>query len=92
MHSLVLPVLASEAFAQIHLKGNSLPLGCVGYVLVAIMLNTVYKTSDISTFNTVWSALSVVSASLVGTLMFGETVTPRKMAGISLVLIAILMM
>jgi len=92
MYHLVLPVLACEAFAQISLKKESFMLGCVGYTMVTALLLDAYRSADISTFNTLWSALSILSAGLIGTSLFGEDLTPRKTAAMALVLVAICIM
>jgi multidrug transporter EmrE-like cation transporter len=82
-------VSAVEAFAQIHLKKGNLGSGVAGYTGVAYLLYETYKSQNLSSFNTTWSAVSILNAALLGALVFGERICMRTVFSMVLVVVAI---
>jgi multidrug transporter EmrE-like cation transporter len=78
-----------EAFAQICLKKGYHYIGAASYGGVAYMLARAYAVGNLSTFNTTWSAISIVNAAVIGKAVFGETLGIYNYAAMILAALAI---
>ena len=82
-------VSGMEAFSQISLKNGRVVWGALGYVAVAGLLAQTYASHKLSTFNTIWSAVSIVNAALLGALFFSEGLNTRTIISMLLVAMAV---
>jgi multidrug transporter EmrE-like cation transporter len=82
-------VSGMEAFSQIHLKNGNLVYGMLGYMGVSILLAQIYASHNLSSFNTAWSAISIVNAGVLGALVFQEGLRVRTVISMLLVALAV---
>lgn len=87
IYSVILSFL--ESFAQTNLKSGNLLIGIIGYMLVAYSLYYLYTRFKLSSFNIIWSSVSIVSAALIGYVLYKEDVNIYKKFAILFALIAI---
>jgi multidrug transporter EmrE-like cation transporter len=78
-----------EAFAQIHLKNGNHVVGAIGYVAIALMLALAYEMGNLSSFNTAWSAVSIINAAIIGKMVFDENLCIYNYAAMLLAVLAI---
>lgn len=78
-----------ESFAQTNLKSGNLIVGIGGYALVAYSLYYLYTQFKLSSFNIIWSSISIVSAALIGYTLYNEDINIYKKFAIFFALIAI---
>jgi multidrug transporter EmrE-like cation transporter len=78
-----------EAFSQINLKQGHHIIGAIGYVAVALMLAVPYDAGNLSTFNTAWSAISIINAAIIGNLVFDEALGMHNYASMIFAALAI---
>jgi multidrug transporter EmrE-like cation transporter len=64
-------------------------IGIVGYIMVALLLVTAYRYEDMGHMNMTWSCLSIVTAYLMGYLLFQEHINNYTIMSIALALSAI---
>lgn len=95
---LALLIVASENVALAGIKNSDSPgmahwffIGLLFYLLVAIFLRASFATTGIGLMNTVWSALSVPSAVLVGYIWFGEKLTTSQLIAAGLATAAVVL-
>lgn len=63
-------------------------LGLLFYLLVAIFLRTALNVEGIGYINTIWSALSVPTSIIIGSIWFGETLTNTQYLAAGLATVA----
>ncbi|MFF7471367.1 SMR family transporter [Streptomyces sp. NPDC008092] len=60
-------------------------LTAVGYVVSFLLLAQTLKTLSIGTAYAIWSGVGTATIAVLGLLLFGEALTPVKVAGILLI-------
>lgn len=99
MHSKIHPVLfligvvLSEAFAQSSVKRFhrnhftvDFLLAILGYTLVCYFLYKSYKFAKMGIVNAIWSALSVLTISLIGCFLFDEIYSTKELVGMGMII------
>ena len=59
-------------------------------VAAFVFLSFALKSIDLSVAYALWGALGIIATSIIGRLMFGESLHPVKILGIVITLVAIL--
>lgn len=59
-------------------------------VTAFVFLSFALKSIDLSVAYALWGALGIIATSIIGRLMFGESLHPVKILGIAITLVAIL--
>jgi multidrug transporter EmrE-like cation transporter len=78
-----------EALSQISLKKGHYFVGAAGYIVIALMLALAYEVGNLSTFNTAWSAVSIINAAIIGNLVFDEAMGIHNYASMLLAALAV---
>jgi uncharacterized membrane protein len=97
--SLVLPLIGlifSETFSQFALEKmittNNfiyLLLGCIGYVVVALLYFLVLKSGQkLAIANVIWNIGSSISVFIIGTFYFKQKISFKQLIGIALAIFA----
>jgi multidrug transporter EmrE-like cation transporter len=94
---LILGICMFETFAisnikQYHLTHHWFQIPCiiVGYSVVCFLLYHSFAYEGMAIVNVLWSALSILFTTIVGTMYFKETITVYDFIGLSFILIGIL--
>ena len=94
MKIIILAILVSllESVTQYSLKSGFNPLlGILGYALVSLSLGYAYQNFKICQFNTVWSCISIISAYMMGKLLFKEKISVRGYISLGFLFVAIIL-
>ena len=88
---IIILIVAAESSAMFSIKKSlkSSPsmyygMGVLFYVLVSILLRESFKYDKIGVVNGFWSALSVISAIMVGKVFYGENLTRMEALAIAM--------
>lgn len=71
-------------------SSTSFVIGVILYTLVATILNFSYKHYPISKLNTIWSCISILSATTIGTILYKEPFTRNKFLSLLFALFSII--
>jgi small multidrug resistance pump len=89
---ILLGIVLAEAFAQSSVKRYhtnryylDFILAVLGYTVVCYFLTKAYSFNQMGTVNAMWSALSVISISIVGYMLFKETYSRNEIIGMLLI-------
>ena len=66
--------------------------GVLFYVLIGYLLRATMHANGMSTTNVIWSGMSVLATTLVGVLLFKETIRAYDMIAIAMVVAGIMLL
>lgn len=83
-----------EQFAQNTLKKSKSTdslyfLGIILYIMVGWILHFAYQNFNMSKLNVIWSCITIVASITLGYILYGETISIKKMLGALLAILAI---
>ena len=78
----------SDGFAKKHLAVIVMFVQIMAFLFLSFAL----KAIDLSIAYALWGALGIIATTIIGKLMFGESLHPLKLLGIAMTLLAIVFM